>query len=84
MGGRDHSLTNACFLLGGGIKGGRVIGASSDTGMAPTPIDLVTGEPSPGGSIVRPEHVLRALLAHAGLTDDVADLRVPALDALIA
>ena len=83
-GGRDHSLTNACFLLGGGIKGGQVIGASSDVGMEPTPTNLKTGQPDRGGEIVSPEHIHRALLVHAGLTEDVADLRVEPLAALFS
>lgn len=83
-GGRDHSLTNACFLLGGGVAGGKVIGASADVGMAPTTTDLVTGLTDPAGEIVKPEHVMRALLERVGLTDDVADLRVPPLSALLA
>ncbi len=83
-GGRDHHLTNSCLLLGGGLPGGKVIGASSDVGMSPLPVDLQTGRPDPEGDIVRPEHVLRALMAHAGIEDDVADLRVPPLRALLA
>ena len=82
-GGRDHSLTNSCFLLGAGIAGGSVIGRSSDVGMLPTPTDLVTGEPDPDGEIVRPEHVIRALLHDVGVTEDVADLRVEPLAALL-
>jgi hypothetical protein len=82
--GRDHSLTNACFLLGGGIRGGSVIGASSDYGMNPTRTDLATGRTSDTGEIVLPEHVLRTLLERVGLVDDVADLRVPSLSALLA
>ncbi|MBX2798531.1 MAG: DUF1501 domain-containing protein [Myxococcales bacterium] len=81
-GGRDHSLTNACFLLGGGVRGGQVIGASSDVGMGPRAVDLATGELVPGGEIVRPEHVHRALLSHIGVTEDVADLRVEPLSVL--
>ena len=83
-GGRDHSLTNACFVLGGGIRGGRVIGASSDVGMAPQPVDLATGRLSEGGEVVRPAHLFRALLAHVGFDDDVAGLRVPTLTTLLA
>jgi hypothetical protein len=83
-GGRDHSLTNACFLLGGGIRGGRVFGASSDYGMNPQRMNLATGEVDEQGEIVLPEHVHRALLERVGLVDDVADLRVPALSALLA
>jgi uncharacterized protein (DUF1501 family) len=82
--GRDHSLTNACFVLGGEIKGGQVIGASSDVGMAPRPVDLATGRPAPGGEVVRPEHVLSVLLELAGVEPGRVDLRVRPLAALRA
>lgn len=81
--GRDHSLTNACFLLGGSIRGGRVIGRSSDTGMAPVGVDLLTGQAMSGGEILLPEHIMRTLFVEAGVTDDVADLRVEAISALL-
>jgi len=82
--GRDHSLTNACFLAGSGISGGRVIGQSSDVGMAPVPVNLETGSPDPDGEIIRPEHVHRALLAGLGVDEDIADLRVEPLNALLS
>ena len=82
-GGRDHSLTNAVFLAGGGIRGGQVIGRSSDIGMAPTPTDLSTGLPSPDGEVIRPEHVLRTLLEEVGVGDG-PDLRVPPIGALVS
>lgn len=82
--GRDHWLGNACFLLGGGIRGGQVIGASSDEGMQPQAIDLTTGALDPAGEIPKPEHVFRALLDDIGVTDDVADLRVEPLRALFS
>lgn len=80
--GRDHSLTNACFLAGAGIAGGVAVGRSSDRGMEPLAVDLGTGRPDPGGEVVRPEHVLQALLRDAGFEGDEADLRVPPLDAI--
>ncbi|MCO4769308.1 MAG: DUF1501 domain-containing protein [Deltaproteobacteria bacterium] len=80
--GRDHALTNACMLVGGGIRGGQVIGASSDIGMEPTPTNLATGQPDQGGEIVKPEHIIRSLMVEAGIEDDVADLRVEPLTAL--
>lgn len=82
--GRDHSLTNAAFLIGGPIQGGQFIGRSSDVGMAPTPTNLTTGLYDPGGEVVRPEHIIRALLSDAGVSEDVADLRVDPLLALLA
>jgi hypothetical protein len=81
--GRDHSLTSGCFLLGAGIRGGTVVGRSSDIGMAPTTSNLETGESDPGGEVVKPEHVIRALFVDAGITEDVADLRVEPLTAIL-
>lgn len=86
--GRDHSLTNACFLAGAGIQGGQVIGRSSDIGMTPTPTNLATGVWDPdGGTIIKPEHIIQALLYDVGVytspDDDPADLRVAPLKALL-
>jgi len=80
-GGRDHSLTNACFLAGAGIQGGQVIGRSSDVGLMPTPRNMATGadDPTLTGETVRPEHVIQALFHDIGVTDDPADLRVDPL-----
>jgi uncharacterized protein (DUF1501 family) len=79
-GGRDHHLMNACLLIGADVKAG-VYGASSDVGMMPQPMDLATGAVSASGTIVKPEHVLRALMHSAGVASDVADLRVEPLRA---
>ncbi|MFO0708206.1 MAG: DUF1501 domain-containing protein [Sandaracinus sp.] len=82
-GGRDHWLTNSCLLAGGGIVPG-VLGASSDLGMAPTPMDLATGmRDDTRGEVVLPEHVLRTLMVQAGIEDDVADLRVQPIQRLL-
>ncbi|MCA9568897.1 MAG: DUF1501 domain-containing protein [Myxococcales bacterium] len=74
-GGRDHHLVNAAFLAGAGIRGGTVLGASSDLGMAPVAVDLATGARDPGGTVVNPEHIFRALLQDVGIEEDVADYR---------
>ena len=81
-GGRDHSLTNACFVAGAGIKGGTVVGKSSDIGMEPLAVNLQTGQPDPGGEVPRPEHVIQTLMHNVGLTTDEADLRVGPIDAI--
>ncbi len=75
-GGRDHALTNACFLLGGNVQGGQVIGASSDVGMQPTTTNLTTGLNDPEGEVIRPEHVLQTLYDEVGIGME-PDLRVP-------
>ena len=80
--GRDHSLTNACFVTGAGIQGGVAIGQSSDVGMEPMSADLATGRLDPGGEVPRPEHVIRTLMVNAGVTADDADLRVGPIDAI--
>jgi len=81
--GRDHHLTNSCFLLGGPIRGVDV-GASSDDGMLPQPIDLATGAvvQDGGGEIVKPDHVLQTLFDDVGLGNR-PDLRVPGIAALL-
>jgi hypothetical protein len=81
QGGRDHHLMNACLLAGADVGGRRVVGASSDVGMMPQPVDFATGAVSAAGQIIRPEHVLRGLMCSAGISDDVADLRVDPLNA---
>lgn len=81
-GGRDHYLHNAAVLAGGGIRGGQVIGASSDVGMAPTPTNLQTGLPSPGGETIRPEHLFRAILTDLGVPEDIGEYGVEPLMAV--
>ena len=83
-GGRDHWITNSVLLMGGNIAP-KVVGASSDIGMAPQPIDRTTGAvvPSEAGEIIYPEHIWRTLLVDAGLAEDRADLRVEHLPVLL-
>jgi len=82
-GGRDHSLTNACLLAGAGIRPG-VYGASSDYNMEPRAVDLATGVLDPGGEIIRPQNIFRALLKSAGVADDLPRLRADAFDAILS
>lgn len=81
-GGRDHHLTNASALIGGPIRGGRVIGKSSDVGMGSVATNLETGQPDPDGHIIKPEHIHRTLLHLSGIEEDLADLRVPMIPAM--
>ncbi|MFT7582202.1 MAG: hypothetical protein ACI9MR_003884 [Myxococcota bacterium] len=95
--GRDHWLGNACFLAGGGVTGGQVIGGSSNVGMNPLPADLETGEACARDAdmavpcdeelgrieVVRPEHILQALYEEVGILEDAPDLRVKPLNALM-
>lgn len=80
--GRDHHLTNSALLIGGGIKGGTVVGASSNVGYGSMAIDRRTGRPDPGGEVLRPEHILRTLYDEVGI-DRAPDLRVDGLPTLL-
>lgn len=82
-GGRDHSLTNSCFVIGSGIRAG-TYGASSNFGMEPTPVDLTTGRVDPGGVVIRPENVIMTLMRRAGVEGDPADLRADPITAMMA
>ncbi|MFM2153537.1 MAG: hypothetical protein RL199_1972 [Pseudomonadota bacterium] len=82
QGGRDHHLANSCLLLGGSIKGGTVIGATSDVGMMPQPVNLATGLVDPGGELLKPEHVLRTLYEDVGIGDE-ADMRAQPIRAML-
>ena len=92
--GRDHSLTNACFLIGGNIQGGQVGGESSNIARSPTRTNLTSGQPDPSGEVIKPEHILQTLMYDAGLLEggdipaieggsDIAGLRVSPVTALL-
>ncbi len=66
--GRDHHQASSLMLLGAGIRGGALVGATSDVGMAAVPWDLENNRPSEGGSTITPEHIAATLLASAGVS----------------
>ena len=82
-GGRDHNLMNAMALLGGPIKGGQVIGQTTDVGMQSQAVDLQTGAVSSGGERITNEHVARTLLHSIGITDDIGEFRQSPVTALL-
>ena len=81
-GGRDHSLTSSCILAGAGVPGNRVVGASSNVGLAPMAIDPNTGVPDDAGIMLTPTNILASVMASAGLS--TTDLRTDGLPCLIA
>jgi uncharacterized protein (DUF1501 family) len=81
--GRDHWLCNASVVIGADIKGGQVIGASSDVGMQPMAVDLNTGKPDSGGVVLNPEHIILSLMHAVGIKGDPADLRCDPINALL-
>lgn len=66
--GRDHHQASSLMLLGAGIRGNTLVGATSDTGMSPIPWDVDNNVASDAGVILKPEHVAVTLLATLGLT----------------
>lgn len=81
-GGRDHSLTSSCLLMGAGVPGNRVVGASGDVGMPPRAVDPSTGAPDDGGVMISPTLVAASLMQGAGY--DTTALRTDGLPCLIA
>ena len=82
-GGRDHNLINGMLMLGAGVKGGQVLGATTDLGMMASPVDLLTGEVSPMGELIGNNHIARTLLHSIGIEEDVGDFRVDPIQALM-
>ena len=81
--GRDHHITGACALVGGGLRPG-VYGQSADIALRPSPMNLATGRMDPENGVVpRPEHVLQTLLYHAGFNRDWANLSVQPIGAML-
>jgi uncharacterized protein (DUF1501 family) len=81
-GGRDHHLTNSCLLMGAGVKHNYVFGASGDIGMSPGTFDLRTGQATPTGENILPEHIIASVLASANL--DYSITRVEPLRSILA
>ncbi len=82
-GGRDHSLSSSCLLVGAGVPHNKVIGASSDLGMNPMPVDPTSGAAlQSGGVTISPTLVLASLMKGAGM--DTTSLRVDGLPCLVA
>ncbi len=72
-GGKDHWPTNSMLLIGPGIEGNRVIGATDD-GHRPYNVNLETLALDEGGSRLYPGHIMASLHAHLGLSDFARDV----------
>jgi uncharacterized protein (DUF1501 family) len=69
-GGKDHWTTTSMMLIGGGIRGGTMIGGY-DANMGGQPVIPETGETdttgSAGGVLIEPAHIGATLLTLAGI-----------------
>jgi hypothetical protein len=72
------------LLLGGGISGGTLIGETHPIRMAGQAVDLETGAVDESGTQIEHGHVARSLLHSIGITEDIADFRVPHIPALLS
>ncbi len=66
--GRDHHLSSSALVAGPGIRGNRLIGASSDVGMAAQRVDFDSGLVSASGHPLRPADINATLLESMGLS----------------
>ncbi len=64
--GKDHWPYTSAMLIGAGVAGGQVVGATSDL-MEGLPIDLTSGAASDSGEIATPSHLIAGLLAAFGV-----------------
>ena len=74
--GKDHWSVNSMMLMGAGIPGNRVIGAS-DEGHRPLTVNPQTLALDENGVRIRPEHVHAALRKLMGIESDSFSLQFP-------
>ena len=60
--GKDHWPHTSALLLGGPVRGGRVLGAT-DGLQESLPMDLATGAVDPAGTLLRYDNLAAGLLA---------------------
>ena len=81
--GKGHWPVTAALVIGGGVRGGQVFGATTD-GAGGMPIDLATGRPSDAGIQPMYSHFIAGLVALCGADPGDHLANTPAFDAFIA
>ncbi|MCA9706259.1 MAG: DUF1501 domain-containing protein [Myxococcales bacterium] len=66
QGGKDHWPVTSAMLIGGGLPGGRVLGGTDDGQLGLT-VDLQTGLPSAGGSLIQYGNFAAGVLEAVGV-----------------
>lgn len=64
--GKDHWPVTSCMLLGSGVRGGRVLGGTSDE-LGALSMDLATGELDPGGKQLQASNLVAGVLESLGV-----------------
>lgn len=69
--GKDHWQTTACMLMGAGLTGDRVYGASTNGDDGPAlesaPVDFATGRPAAGGQLLESSALVAGILQWVGV-----------------
>lgn len=65
-GGKDHWPYTSAMLVGAGVAGGQVVGASDDT-LSGVAVDAASGAPSASGALVTPASLAAGLLQRFGV-----------------
>jgi hypothetical protein len=71
--GKDHWPVTSVLAMGKGIRGGRVVGATTDR-LAARPVDPRTLQPSDRGVRIEPKHIQQNLRRLAGIDGDYTQL----------
>lgn len=64
--GKDHWPVTSAMLVGAGVRGGRVLGGTTD-GLDAALVDLSDGALDPTGQQLEASHLVAGLLAHCGV-----------------
>lgn len=64
--GKDHWPVTSALVLGAGVAGGKVVGATTDA-LDAAPVDFETGAPDPKGKPITYADFAAGLLAHVGV-----------------
>jgi uncharacterized protein (DUF1501 family) len=77
--GRDHHLAGSCLVAGPGLRGGLVIGGTTDTQMAARGVNFATGAADDAGAKLRPADIHATLLQSMGFSTEPLANQTPQL-----
>lgn len=79
--GKDHWPVTSCLVLGGGLPGGRVLGATDDE-LGAVDVDFQTGAPASDGKQLHTSNLLAAVLQMTGVNPETYFPQEEPFDAL--
>ena len=65
--GKEHLPFTSTLMMGGGVKGGITLGATTD-GLVGQRVNLATGALDDGGALVRPDNLVAGVLEGCGVS----------------